>query len=187
MIINVNGIDSKECSKCKEIKSINEFYISKNIKDGYQNNCKKCALLYSQSRRTPQTKEKARNYMKIYRTKPDTQNRIKKYLNNNKERISKQRTLYTKKNKEKLREKRLLRKFGLSIDEYNRMTLEQNNCCKICNRHAAESNFEKLSVDHNHKTGKVRGLLCNKCNAALGLFMDDATIINSALNYLKVG
>ena len=61
------------------------------------------------------------------------------------------------------------------------MLEHQNECCLICNK-----NDEKaLCVDHCHKTGKVRGLLCNKCNKALGLFNDNIELIKVAASYLE--
>ena len=74
--------------------------------------------------------------------------------------------------------------YGITIEHYNRILHQQNNCCAICNR--AESEFtRKLSVDHNHTTGKVRGLLCSTCNYGLGLFKDNLNYLLSAYNYLK--
>lgn len=60
------------------------------------------------------------------------------------------------------------------------MMIEQGSKCRICGIYA-----DKLSVDHNHKTGQIRGLLCNKCNTGLGMFQDNTSIIESALKYLS--
>jgi hypothetical protein len=76
-----------------------------------------------------------------------------------------------------------MRSFGIDIHEYNKMLLAQNYSCKICLSHQSE--FKKqLFVDHCHKTGKIRGLLCNHCNIGLGKFKDDVGIINNAIKYL---
>lgn len=64
------------------------------------------------------------------------------------------------------------------------MLHNQGNKCKICETH--ESEFDKrLAVDHCHKTGKVRGLLCSSCNTSLGKFKDDPEILRRAINYLE--
>lgn len=83
---------------------------------------------------------------------------------------------------------RLLRQYGISLDEYNKILLEQNNACKICNK--PETKMHKnivtdLAVDHDHVTGKVRGLLCFNCNLGLGKFQDDPIILEKAIKYLS--
>lgn len=81
--------------------------------------------------------------------------------------------------------KRGLRRFyGLTLEDYNLMFEEQNGCCKICKRHQIEFK-RRLHVDHCHKTGNIRGLLCHNCNLALGRFMDNPVIIQSALEYVS--
>jgi hypothetical protein len=74
--------------------------------------------------------------------------------------------------------------YGIDAEKWNEMFLQQNGCCKICNRHQTEFK-NKLSVDHCHKTGKVRGLLCNDCNRGLGAFKDNTELIKIAINYLN--
>ena len=76
--------------------------------------------------------------------------------------------------------------YNISLNEYEKMISKQNSCCKICNRHQNLFKYE-FAVDHNHKTGKIRGLLCQPCNTALGLFKDDIEVINNAMRYLNEG
>lgn len=76
-----------------------------------------------------------------------------------------------------------MRSFGINIQEYNKMLLAQNYSCKICLTHQSDLK-KQLSVDHCHKTGKIRGLLCNLCNTGLGKFKDDVDIMINAINYL---
>jgi len=61
---------------------------------------------------------------------------------------------------------------------------EQNNSCAICGINAGELN-KKLSVDHNHETNQVRGLLCNSCNLGLGQFKDSVVFLSYAIEYLE--
>lgn len=84
-----------------------------------------------------------------------------------------------------IREAVYLRNYGITLEQYDQMVLDQNGCCKICGTDEPGGNRKRFSVDHNHATGKVRGLLCGSCNAALGLFKDNPTIIQSALSYLN--
>ena len=71
------------------------------------------------------------------------------------------------------------RKYGISADEVKDMHRAVKNRCEIC-----DDWHDTLSVDHCHSTGKVRGLLCKKCNLALGGFGDDPEKIKKALKYL---
>ncbi len=65
--------------------------------------------------------------------------------------------------REKAKDKYLQRKYGITLKEYKAMLRAQNESCKICKRH--RDNFKNsLAVDHDHKTGEVRGLLCFYCN-----------------------
>ena len=73
-------------------------------------------------------------------------------------------------------------KFGITLSQFNEMSKQQNDCCLICNK--PETNGNRLSVDHCHKTGKIRGLLCDSCNVGLGRFKDDKTILEQAVKYL---
>ena len=74
--------------------------------------------------------------------------------------------------------------YGITGEEYNKMLTEQDNCCKICLRHA--STFSKgLYVDHCHSTGKVRGLLCVTCNNFLGAINDNPDRSDFIKEYLS--
>lgn len=79
--------------------------------------------------------------------------------------------------------KSMLKKYGVTIESYNEMLSKQNNSCNICLLH--ESEFKnRLSVDHCHKTGRVRGLLCHKCNTMLGKWKDDKEKFERAAAHL---
>ena len=81
--------------------------------------------------------------------------------------------------KECVTDKILKYSYNLKIEEYYNLFEKQEGKCLICN-----NEFDILSVDHDHKTGEIRGLLCMTCNNGLGCFKDDTEIIKSALNYL---
>lgn len=85
--------------------------------------------------------------------------------------------------KQKNREFKLLREYGISIKEYDTILKEQNGNCKICGN--KETLKRRLGVDHCHTTGKVRGLLCSKCNRGIGMFNDNIDNLNKAIKYLK--
>ncbi|MFN2595408.1 MAG: endonuclease VII domain-containing protein [Actinomycetota bacterium] len=71
------------------------------------------------------------------------------------------------------------RKYGIGLDDYNRMVAEQSGLCPICRKRPA------VHVDHNHKTGKVRAILCEKCNGGMGLFREDLRVMRNAIRYLN--
>jgi protein tyrosine/serine phosphatase len=76
--------------------------------------------------------------------------------------------------------RRKLKTFGLTTQDYMNMYSEQKGCCAIC-----KEPKEILCVDHCHTTNRVRGLLCNNCNFALGLLKDSPEVIKNALEYLQ--
>jgi hypothetical protein len=83
---------------------------------------------------------------------------------------------------EALRRQRL-KKFGLTESQYDEMLAAQGGTCAIC--HGACPTGWRLAVDHDHETGQVRGLLCLRCNSALGLFHEQPERLRSALAYLS--
>lgn len=98
----------------------------------------------------------------------------------NPERRKEYKRRYNRKHREELRYKRIFKVYGMPRDEWERRKRDQNNCCKLCN-----SSERPLVVDHCHISGKVRGLICNRCNRALGLFGDNVEGVQNALKYLK--
>jgi hypothetical protein len=88
-----------------------------------------------------------------------------------------------------VKEQNLKRVFGIRLNEYEKMKHKQDFRCLICKRHETEI-FHKglkqqLVVDHDHVSGKIRGLLCSSCNRAIGLLKDDPVVLLSAYEYLK--
>lgn len=83
--------------------------------------------------------------------------------------------------KAKYEEYRLKVRYGITTAEYWDLVAEQNGVCAIC----GNPNGKKLHVDHDHKTNKVRGLLCGNCNKGIGLFKDDITLLDKAIKYLN--
>lgn len=78
-----------------------------------------------------------------------------------------------------------LKKYGLTPEQYDEMNGKQNGLCAICSKPEITKSKVRLAVDHDHKTGYVRGLLCNTCNTALGKFYDNIELLKSAIWYLE--
>jgi hypothetical protein len=73
--------------------------------------------------------------------------------------------------------------YGISLIDYENMFAYQNGKCKICKIDSSKLT-KILVIDHCHKTGRVRGLLCDRCNVGLGSFKDDSMLLRSAASYL---
>src|SRR5207247_2731565 len=98
----------------------------------------------------------------------------KEYYQRNKERIKERVSAYRKRTKLANR----LSQYDLTIEEYEKLLEQQEGCCAICQ--------EPVDViDHNHKTGETRGLLCRACNAGLGMFRDSTNLLLMACKYLE--
>lgn len=76
------------------------------------------------------------------------------------------------------------RQYGLGFVEYNKMLEKQNGVCAICNSAPPNHHKKRLNIDHCHTTGRVRGLLCDACNRALGLLKDSPDLMLKAISYL---
>lgn len=120
-------------------------------------------------------KEKRREYQKAYYAKNK-----ERLAAANRERYANQREVYY--------ERMIYNRYGITLADYDRMLEEQNGVCKICEGtcdHPQRRNLGTLSIDHCHTTGKVRGLLCNKCNSLLGWAKDDTNTLKKAIEYLE--
>lgn len=149
----------KICTTCKISKEKEGFYRNKNMADGRDTRCKSCRnKAYKNWYNTDKAQEKIKTYSKEYYKRPGV--------------------------KEKTRAHGINRRFGISSDVYLKMLSLQKNKCAICNKEESCPKHKYLSIDHDHKTGKIRGLLCNKCNKAIGLLDDNPKILHSAINYL---
>ena len=97
---------------------------------------------------------------------------------------------YRKRNKELFKSYDLMKKFGITLEEYNEMLEIQDGACAICGQPETRKDHRTgetraLAVDHDHATGRVRGLLCTDCNTGIGLLQDDIEILLNAVDYLK--
>jgi ribosomal protein S14 len=88
-------------------------------------------------------------------------------------------------NAETYRNQHLKRNYGITLNEYNQMLLEQEHRCKICGTTEPGGKYGKFMVDHSHNTGEVRGLLCKSCNIALGEVGDNISTLQKMIEYLN--
>lgn len=108
--------------------------------------------------KTPEQRKKRSEYMKIWK------------LNNPERALELARNSYKKHREEILKKNKVygIEKYGISIEEYNILLKNQNYTCYICNKSVKDN--KRLHIDHDHNTGKVRGLLCSRCNGNLGWY-----------------
>jgi 5-methylcytosine-specific restriction endonuclease McrA len=110
--------------------------------------------------------------------------RVQKNDPTHKERWAHYRKTYRSRHPDRVKasdKKQALRRFGLTPQEYDDMAARQNHSCAVC----GEKDTKALAVDHDHDTGRVRGLLCGKCNTALGLMNDSIRRLRLAVDYLE--
>ncbi len=146
----------KICFKCNESKDLLDFYKHKGMSDGHLNKCRVCTIKDSKLQYINEDKMKR---------KADNRLRAKNYT-------------------ERKRAARLLGKYDLTQENYKTMLLKQGCACASCYTPAVELEYA-LYVDHDHTTGKVRGLLCQKCNSGIGMLGDDLFGVKSAYEYLS--
>ena len=115
--------------------------------------------------------EKFRTYKKAFRAKPEQ--KIKSAIYNKTYRATHQAETRAK----------LIKRYGLSVAEYAAMLKSQNGACAIC--YGTHNNNHALCIDHDHMTGKIRGLVCHDCNVALGMIGDDPEVARSIITYLE--
>jgi len=191
----------KKCKKCQIEKSEDSFAKSSSTKDGLFSWCRACKSEYSKALRTRNPKFFTPPICSAFRQKCNKCNEEKPASKFHKNRDSKtglsiwckacagdhyhNRTKPIRQTEEgKLRKKNSALKYSynMSLEEYHALLEHQDHKCAICKQGTRN---KRLAVDHNHITGEVRGLLCGKCNTALGLFQDSIDVINSAVLYLK--
>ena len=199
---------TKTCSKCKQEKDASCFVKNAQQKSGLNPSCKECDKAVEKAYRD-KNKEKLSEWHKQNRLRNQEKvkamarkSAIKHRVNNNAKKMeryyanpekSKERykaEYQMNKHKEsyqkRLRNSTLKRLYGITIEDFDSMYIEQGGCCAICGKHQSELN-RTLSVDHCHETGKVRGLLCRKCNAGIGHFDDDLGTMRNVIKYLELG
>jgi len=143
----------KMCILCKEVKPLEEFHNHKGRQDNKTSSCKVCAIQKAKKWKDQKILEDP-DYFKL---KTDEEREHKKEIHEK----------WLEANPKYNRTWRLLRAYNINEEEYNRMFEHQEGCCAMCGKH---QKYERraLSVDHDHSTGKIRGLLCIACNFAVG-------------------
>lgn len=162
-------MDTKQCSKCGEVKPLSAYYRRRDSKDGKEGRCKSCADL---DKKDPE-KRKAITKRYYWAHKELSQKRTKEWKAKNRDKYLLRLRQYRKEHPqpyspEKAR-RQTLKVHGITPQKYNEMLEYQEGTCAICGQPPER---RRLAVDHDHVTGQIRGLLCRNCNTALGLVGD---------------
>ncbi|KKN47740.1 hypothetical protein LCGC14_0659740 [marine sediment metagenome] len=148
----------KKCRCCKVVKKLKEFSVNRATKDGKECYCKNC--------KSKKHKEYRLGNLEYVRSINRT----------------------WKRNHPKITREYRLKKYNINIDIYNKMLEKQNGVCAVCGcleLKVINGKTYRLSVDHCHKTETIRGLLCQRCNAGLGCFLDNIEYMKNAIKYLE--
>ncbi len=162
------AVTLKTCLRCEEKKELNEFGKDKYKEDGRCIYCRTCI------------REKGITYYASHK-ELCTQATVK-WREKNRERYL---AYHRKESKESQRVRRhRYADFGITIEDYDDMYIQQGGCCATCGIHQSELD-SRLAVDHCHDTSVVRGLLCKRCNQGIGLFNDDTELFGNIIKYLE--
>lgn len=145
---------TKTCTKCHVEKPVLSFYLNRGTKDGRATYCDECQRASTRAWKAANA-ERVREQYEATKRKPGYED---------KRRRDNQRWW--------------LRQYGITVEQYDQLLADQGGTCAICQLperyvDARTGRTRRLSVDHDHKTGRVRGLLCGSCNQAVGHFEDD--------------
>ena len=176
---NEHGL--KQCTNCQEYKNPSDFHKYSKAQDGLKPFCKACT-------RKIDLKRNEHKLVMPKKTKGDLIHcrRCEEYLDKSKFWGG---STYCRPCKEYVGINSNLKKKNLTIEKYSELEKSQNGVCKIC----GNSDYKRLSVDHDHKCcpgektcgNCTRGLLCSRCNRALGSVNDDVTLLQSMIEYLN--
>ena len=198
------------CTDCGEKKEMNEenFGIKSKLKSGFANKCKKCTREYNNKRNWVTGRRKKSSNRKQLPLSAMTGNKVcytceeekpvDEFGANNQNKDGKcgscrtcmnlkkkkdhHKSLSTKEGRDKHYDKHLRKYYDITIDDFYNMQNEQEGVCKICGGVDASC---RLSIDHCHTTGEVRGLLCGPCNKGIGLLKDNVGLLKQAIVYLE--
>jgi hypothetical protein len=156
----------KRCKICGELKPLDDFYRAPGARDGFRLDCKKCNLAARAAK---------------YRENPrPTIERVMRWQKANREQYQARQREYVESGKKSIsnRKSHLKRKYGLTLEAFDDLLASQGGGCAVCGRTDADN------VDHDHVTGRVRGILCFNCNVAIGHVAEDEDRLVALMAYL---
>ena len=159
----------KRCKKCGVVQELSEFYANPGARDGRRPECKQCTAA---NRKAWYQRNRRKVIARVQRWREDNRNRYLTYQRD-----------YKRSRPEQERDGYLRRTFGITLSGYERLLESQAGGCAICGRSPKPK--APLHVDHDHESREVRGLLCVRCNNALGLLEERPERLYLAADYLQ--
>ena len=156
----------KKCKVCGETKPLDDFYRAAGMRDGHRSDCKACNLAIRRAKYAADPRPYIERVLRWQRANPERyRTKLQDYAASGKKKTSD-------------RKSHLKRKYGLTLEAFDALLASQGGGCAICGRTDADN------VDHDHETGRVRGILCFPCNVAIGLLHDDEERALAAVAYI---
>jgi len=205
---------SRRCTKCAAVKPLPEFSKAPRGKHGRKSSCKACDAIRAAANKKDRSLPPGEVERRLQARRGDTKRcsqcgEVKDRSQFSKTRDGKFGPIlrseckpcqainardWYRNNPERANDNRrrwnLKKEYGITVDQYDAMLEAQGGVCAICgkdepNEHGRTGTKFRLSVDHDHQTGEVRSLLCQKCNRAIGLFGDDPDLVEKASEYIR--
>ncbi|KKM26565.1 hypothetical protein LCGC14_1583510 [marine sediment metagenome] len=175
-LVNKSGYCSKHLYRSPLVKERQQQYQQSEAG-------KTAAKKYDQS-------EKGREKRRALQRSPEGKERSRESYRKNREKILSRNRKYRQSPEggRRFKSSRMKAKYGISLDEVEALLEKQNGLCAICQQPEQETirgKYKQLAIDHDHKTGRIRGLLCANCNQGLGRFEDDPARLLAAVQYIQ--
>jgi len=156
----------KTCTQCGEEKPLDDFYAEKKGRDGRRPECKTCNLANRAAKYRENPRPAIERALRWKRDNPERYRATQReYVESGKKSVSS-------------RKSHLKRKYGLTLEAFDALLASQGGGCAVCGRADADN------VDHDHITGRVRGILCFNCNVAIGHVAEDEDRLVALMTYL---
>lgn len=159
----------KRCRKCRDVKSLGTFGVSRQSRDGLQTACKTCI-----------NKQNAKYEKASFERDPNL------FRKRNREvaqrRRARNNAIDPEKKRARQRTQNLKRSYGITPEQYDQKIVDQNGYCSICLKELVPG--LRTHLDHNHSTGQIRSILCGSCNIGLGAFGNNPKRLEAAVAYL---
>ena len=172
--------ESKTCCHCKKIKSVSEFWKDGSRVDGLHHNCKDCGNKMAKKSYRKSREAHGNSYVPRVNRTAEEQQEIQRNRANAYRKRKKAENPYWRTEKS---HKEFARTLGISFEKleswYKKQWMKQQAQCAMCG-----GVFGEEVIDHNHVTGKLRGLLCKNCNTGIGMLKDSSELCIKASKYL---
>jgi len=172
--------ESKTCCHCKQTKTKSDFWKDSSRLDGLHHNCKECGNKMSKKSYQKSREAHGNSYIPHANRTPEEQREIKRQRSNEYRKRKAAENPYWRTEKS---HKEFARQIGIPFEEleswYKKQWMKQQAQCAVCG-----TVFGEEVIDHDHVSGKLRGLLCSNCNTGIGMLKDSSKICLKASEYL---